>query len=125
MVKLGFVISIAFTLIVMNNAFEVKPRIVRGYSAESGQFPFFAFLEGHTENPGERSACGGSLISDEWVLTAAHCLRGAQTIVVHLGKTVLNRPERTHVRVPVDKSKFFIFPRYQADKILHDIGLYF
>lgn len=125
MVKLAFVVSVVFSLIVINKAFEIQPRIVRGYSAKSGQFPFFAFLQAQNGSPREISACGATLISDEWLLTAAHCLRDATKLVVHLGKTVLNRPENSHVAIPVDRENLFIFPGYEPENVLHDIGKYF
>jgi secreted trypsin-like serine protease len=43
-------------------------RITNGYTADRGQFPWQAGLEVDGS-----SFCGGSVISDLWVLTAAHC----------------------------------------------------
>lgn len=125
MVKLAFVVLVAFSLVDINNAFEIQPKIVRGYSAESGQFPFYAFLEAQYRNPMEVSACGATLISDQWLITAAHCLCDVNKLTVHLGKTVLNRPERSHVPIPVGRNNFFIFPGYKPEDVLHDIGLHF
>jgi len=123
MVKLTFVVLVAFSLIVINNAFEIQPKIVRGYSAESGQFPFFAFLESQHRNPMNMLVCGATLISDQWLITAAHCLNDVNKLTVHLGRTVLNRPERSHVPIPVERNNFFIFPGYEPEDVLHDIAL--
>ena len=49
--------------------FPVKPKIVGGIPAQPGQYPWMVALA----YPSGFQYCGGSLISDRWVLTAAHC----------------------------------------------------
>ena len=47
---------------------EQDHRVTNGQDAYRGQFPWQAAL-----SIDGRSFCGGSLISNQWVLTAAHC----------------------------------------------------
>merc|ERR1712107_205407 len=55
-------------------------RIVGGYEAVPHSFPWMAALF-----VDEQWFCGGTLISDEWVLTAAHCANGASSMRIMLG----------------------------------------
>jgi secreted trypsin-like serine protease len=50
----------------------IKPFIVNGEPATLGQFPFQVYV---LLDKDRTSACGGSLIHPEWVLTAAHCVK--------------------------------------------------
>lgn len=65
---IGFAISLA----------AVEPesidRIIGGYNADAGQFPHQVSLR---SSPIKKSHfCGGSIISNRFVLTAAHCAQG-------------------------------------------------
>uniref|UniRef100_A0A3Q2P7M0 Peptidase S1 domain-containing protein n=1 Tax=Fundulus heteroclitus TaxID=8078 RepID=A0A3Q2P7M0_FUNHE len=51
-------------------------RIVGGVEAPSGSWPWQVSL--HTFTSGH--FCGGSLINDQWVMTAAHCVQGTHHV---------------------------------------------
>lgn len=54
-----------------------EPKIVGGVAAKAGQFPWQVSLTvAEIPDPYFAHFCGGSLISDQWVLTAAHCVVG-------------------------------------------------
>uniref|UniRef100_T1H4K2 Peptidase S1 domain-containing protein n=1 Tax=Megaselia scalaris TaxID=36166 RepID=T1H4K2_MEGSC len=51
-----------------------KGRIVGGSVANSGAFPYTVYLSASGANGGW--SCGGSILSNEWIITAAHCTYG-------------------------------------------------
>jgi secreted trypsin-like serine protease len=52
---------------------ELKSRIIGGKSAKPQRYPYFTYLSSFTKS-GQVFFCGGSLVSSDVVLTAAHCI---------------------------------------------------
>merc|ERR1719466_510761 len=59
---------------------EEDPRIVHGQEAARGSLPYQVSVQLNYNNRRITSKpshfCGGALIADNWVLTAAHCMKG-------------------------------------------------
>jgi len=51
---------------------EIKPFVVGGGDGKASELPWQVYLE--IEKGGTTYACGGTLVTDRWVVTAAHCI---------------------------------------------------
>ncbi|KAK7028022.1 hypothetical protein SK128_004588, partial [Halocaridina rubra] len=54
-------------------AFQYDTRIVGGVEASKGELPYQISLQIKTY-PGSQHICGGAILTEDWIVTAAHCL---------------------------------------------------
>lgn len=95
-----------------------SPQIVGGQESVAGTYPWMAalFVDG-------KYFCGGTLISEEWVVTAAHCLDGnALQVRVMLGAHNI-KEEEEEGRLNINTMMFFTHPEYNPSLLQNDIAL--
>lgn len=112
--KLSFLaLIVALTTVSTFNIdeFDIESRIVGGKASARGQFPFYVFLE--VQISSGRIRCGASLISNQWVVSAGHCLKGAKSAKVHLGSLKAGAIEEVGRKIlNVDAKDILVHPRY-------------
>ncbi|XP_019208872.1 serine protease 27-like [Oreochromis niloticus] len=92
-------------------------RIVGGENASPGSWPWQVTLFI------DESLCGGSLITDQWVLTAAHCITPSDrnSTIVYLGHNYLFDPDPNKVTQTLED--IICHPEYDASTNDNDICL--
>ncbi|CAO1426739.1 unnamed protein product [Diamesa serratosioi] len=99
------------------------PFVMGGHEADEHDFPYQVGLviteAGSDNNP----FCGGVLISNNRVLTAAHCLMNATSVIVILGAHMIDEKESTQVKFEVPKSGLVVHPDYDNEKVLNDVAM--
>ncbi|KAK4879344.1 hypothetical protein RN001_007490 [Aquatica leii] len=102
------------------NILPVNNRIIDGHEASPGQFPWQALVKS-VAGWGD-SYCGGALINDRWVLTAAHCLTGSIKVVVKLGALRSSAVPESGT-VTIDNTEYLVHEYYDYQDLSNDIGL--
>ncbi|KAJ9590907.1 hypothetical protein L9F63_016064, partial [Diploptera punctata] len=91
-------------------------RVIGGTAASSGEFPYIVSLRSSANS----HFCGGSIISNYYIITAAHCVTGrtaANTIVVAGTNTLNSGGTRYAV------SRIVVHSGYSSSTIRNDIAL--
>lgn len=89
--------------------------ILGGTQAASGEFPFMVQVRPDSD------LCAGSLISDRWIITAAHCMEGISTasnISVRAGSNFLSSGGEV-----IEALRFIVHPEFDALTFDYDIAL--
>jgi len=94
-----------------------KERIVGGHEAAENEWPWQValFID-------DAWFCGGSLISDEYVMTAAHCADGASYFDIMAGAHNVRASSEPH-RVEITSYEGFTHPDWDSDTLEGDIAL--
>ncbi|KAG7220686.1 hypothetical protein INR49_017947 [Caranx melampygus] len=95
----------------------LNTRIIGGQAAPEGSWPWQVSLQG------SRHFCGGTLINNQWVLTAAHCVSSSATEnpTVFLGRQSQEGSNPNEVSRPV--SQTIVHPDYNPTTSDNDIAL--
>ena len=102
-----------------------EDRIVGGTRAKSGQWPSMVAIFVRAPSGKTANFCGGSMIGDGWVLTAAHCAAAMKTMpaqarfFVREGQVKLRAGQRSDI----DVTAIISHPDYDPNRTLNDVAL--
>ncbi|XP_046662638.1 limulus clotting factor C-like [Homalodisca vitripennis] len=94
---------------------ETLPLILHGSQVEAGQWPWAAALFHHEPDNTWKLICGGTLISTNAVITAAHCIwkKPPKDLFVMLGHLSRKLPTTNRKDVIFQVKRFYLLPVYR------------
>lgn len=98
-----------------------EPRIVGGKPAAMGQFPYQVLLYIKTDDG--THLCGGTIIAQQYVLTAAHCVSDAKASGIEVLAGNINRSVSRGQWIQSRVSEVYVHESYMPDKNYNDVAV--
>lgn len=91
------------SIITINKLFLSAPRIIGGQTARPRQFPHQVSIQYYNSH-----ACGGSILNEYWILTAAHCIvpSMADGLLVKAGSSNLRNANTYEISLMISHEKY-------------------
>ncbi|MDM8552622.1 trypsin-like serine protease [Desulfobacterales bacterium HSG2] len=133
--KAGFYVAVCFIILATGSVHagsdegadpflsqRISPRIVGGYEAEPGAWPWMvALADKNSSSLYSAHFCGGSLIHRRWVVTAAHCVEDEKKDNFDVVLNAHDLKNDTGERIGV--KRIIVHPTYDPRKYDWDIAL--
>ncbi|CAL4122433.1 unnamed protein product, partial [Meganyctiphanes norvegica] len=97
-------------------------RIVGGVPTEVNEYPWMVALAWYSSSTS--AFCGGSIIDEEYVLTAAHCaavMDGSEVVII--GEHIWSSDNESTVREIVNIAQIIRHPDYKSSTMQNDVAL--
>lgn len=100
---------------------DAGDHIFNGVRAETDEFPYLGALAFSDDKDSFR--CGANLISDQYMLTAAHCVSQDKPTFVRLGVVDISLKDSTDPQTDIGIAETIIHPNYKPRPLSNDIAL--
>ena len=97
-----------------NNGGGSSPKIIGGQEAPLGSVPHQVSIQFDDQH-----ICGGSIISADFILSAAHCCASGAPKVIFAGLSNIDQPEEGAQKLTIDA--IAVHPDYNEDQLPNDI----
>lgn len=113
------------TLGISGRVQNAQPQPGSESTAEFGEFPAHVAILKRISPGDSLFVCSATLISNQWVATAAHCVRKhrPEELKVRLGEWDVNRDDEFYPFVESNIREIIIHPDFQASSLINDIAL--
>lgn len=114
--NLSAILLLGFTTLAFS-----EPRIVGGYDAQRGDWPWIVGLIYSGDSNFDGLTCGATLINSTWVITAAHCMIGETTQTLQVVGNLYDLKKDTGITRNI--KRIIVHPAYNQRTEQNDLAL--